>query len=112
MGLILCFFCSPLPRLDRVDRLTAWTGSRDGFAVDCALQRRVRSELLPFRPPFEPKPEDGSPECWRAEASWTGGFIGSPARRCDTHGHKNPTEVPSSRAESAIVCGRPIRVGA
>jgi hypothetical protein len=45
MGLILCFFIAPSPRLDRVDRLTAWSGSRDGFAVDCALQRRVAANL-------------------------------------------------------------------
>jgi hypothetical protein len=40
------FFYSPLPRLDRVDRLTAWTCSRDGFAVDCALQRGVWCEPI------------------------------------------------------------------
>src|SRR5215471_13078036 len=33
--------------------------------------------------------EDGRrpPEYWRAEASWTGGFIGSPARRSGRPGH-------------------------
>ena len=39
-----------------------------------------------FRMSTGPRPEDGSPECWRAEASWSGGFIGSPARRCGTPG--------------------------
>jgi hypothetical protein len=46
--------------------------------------RRFRHQARPsprsFRLPFGPRPEDGSPECWRAEASWTGVFVGSLAR--------------------------------
>src|ERR1700674_1444626 len=44
----------------------------------------VSKSVLPAA--FGPRPEDGSPECWRAEASWTGGFIGWPARECGTPG--------------------------
>src|ERR1700722_6709511 len=31
-----------------------------------------------FRPPLGPRPEAGSPECGRADATWTGGLIGPP----------------------------------
>jgi aerobic carbon-monoxide dehydrogenase large subunit len=39
-----------------------------------------------FRASFGLRPENGSPERWRAEASWIGNFIRSPARRCGRPG--------------------------
>src|SRR6202030_472170 len=48
--------------------------------------RQVRASQPVLLAPFGPRPEDGPPEYWRAEASWTGSFIGSPARRCGRPG--------------------------
>jgi hypothetical protein len=48
---------------------------------------QVLVSQLVFRPPFGPRTDDGSPACWRAEALWTGGLIGPPARRCGRPGH-------------------------
>jgi hypothetical protein len=48
---------------------------------EAMLNAKPRSRS--FRPSFAPR---GSPECWRAEASWSGVFMGSPARRCGTPG--------------------------
>ena len=56
------------------------TDQLSDFAINrCQCQTSSRS----FRPRFAPR---GSPECWRAEASWSGVFMGSPARRYGTPG--------------------------
>ena len=47
---------------------------------------RCQTSSQSFRPSFAPRPEDGSPDCWRAETSSTGVFIGWPVRRCGRPG--------------------------
>src|SRR5262249_49662953 len=62
-----------------IERLSSSAIWRSTSGITALSDRLVR---LPPRPGTG----DGSPECWRADASWVGGVMRSPARRCGRRG--------------------------
>jgi hypothetical protein len=56
-------------------------------AISPSTSARSWLQCRSLRASFALRPENGSPERWRAEASWIGDVIGSPARRCGRPGH-------------------------